>query len=103
MKATDHIPEMVAAIEQLSAKGFTYTSEGSVYYRIANFPGYGKLSHSDFSGIRAGARVDADEYDKDDARDFVLWKARKEGEPVLGLADGRRAARAGTSSAPRWP
>jgi cysteinyl-tRNA synthetase len=81
VKATDHIPEMAAAIEQLGERGFTYTSEGSVYYRIANFPGYGKLSHNDFSGHRAGARVDVDEYDKADARDFVLWKAQKDGEP----------------------
>jgi len=80
VKATEHINEMVNAIEQLSAKSFTYVSEGSVYYRIQKFPEYGKLSHNDFSGIRAGARVDVDEYDKDDARDFVLWKARKEGE-----------------------
>jgi cysteinyl-tRNA synthetase len=81
VKATDFIPDMVAAIEKLRDRGFTYVSEGSVYYRIANFPSYGKLSHHDFSGIRAGARVDVDEYDKDDARDFVLWKAQKEGEP----------------------
>jgi cysteinyl-tRNA synthetase len=81
VKATEHIDDMVAAIEKLQAKGFTYLSDGSTYYRIASFPGYGKLSHNDFSGIRAGARVDVDEYDKDDARDFVLWKAKKEGEP----------------------
>jgi cysteinyl-tRNA synthetase len=81
VKATDFIPDMVAAIEKLSDRGFTYLSDGSVYYRIANFPSYGKLSHHDFSGIRPGARVDVDEYDKDDARDFVLWKAQKEGEP----------------------
>jgi cysteinyl-tRNA synthetase len=81
VKATDFIPDMVAAIEKLHDRGFTYLSDGSVYYRIANFPSYGKLSHHDFSGIRAGARVDVDEYDKDDARDFVLWKAQKPGEP----------------------
>jgi cysteinyl-tRNA synthetase len=81
VKATDFIPDMVAAIETLRERGFTYVSEGSVYYRISNFPTYGKLSHHDFSGIRAGARVDVDEYDKDDARDFVLWKAQKDGEP----------------------
>src|SRR6202789_3100508 len=80
VKATEHIPEMVAAIEKLAERGFTYESEGSVYYRISKFPEYGKLSHNDFTGIRAGARVDVDEYDKTDARDFVLWKAPKEGE-----------------------
>ena len=81
VKATDHIKEMVLAIQQLSVGGFTYQSDGSVYYRISKFPGYGKLSHNDFSGIRAGARVDVDEYDKGDARDFVLWKAPKDSEP----------------------
>ena len=80
VKATEHISEMAAAIHQLEEKGFTYNSEGSVYYSIQKFPEYGKLSHADFSGARAGARVDVDEYDKADARDFVLWKAPKEGE-----------------------
>ncbi len=80
VKATDHIGDMVDAICRLEEKGFTYRSDGSVYYRIAAFPDYGKLSHADFHGIRAGARVDTDRYDKDDARDFVLWKGRKEGE-----------------------
>ena len=90
-KATEHIDDMVHAIEKLHAKGYTYLSDGSTYYRIASFPGYGKLSHNDFSGIRAGARVDVDEYDKDDARDFVLWKAKKEGEPSWRepIGDGR--------------
>jgi len=81
VKATDHIAEMAEAIETLAAKGYTYDSEGSVYYSIQKFPEYGKLSHADFSGVRAGARVDVDEYDKADARDFVLWKARKDTEP----------------------
>jgi cysteinyl-tRNA synthetase len=82
VKATEHIDDMAVAIEKLRDLGFTYVSEGSVYYRIANFPTYGKLSHNDFSGIRSGARVDVDEYDKADARDFVLWKAQKDGEPA---------------------
>jgi cysteinyl-tRNA synthetase len=91
VKATDHIQDMVAAIEKLGAGGHTYPSDGSVYYRISSFPGYGKLSHNDFSGIRAGARVDMDEYDKADARDFVLWKAQKDGEPgwASSLGTGR--------------
>ncbi|HEY7335111.1 MAG TPA: cysteine--tRNA ligase [Bryobacteraceae bacterium] len=91
VKATDHIPDMVAAIQKLQQRDYTYTSEGSVYYRIASFPSYGKLSHNDFSGIRPGARVDVDEYDKADARDFVLWKAQKDGEPAWdeGLGPGR--------------
>jgi cysteinyl-tRNA synthetase len=81
VRATEHIPEMVVAVEKLTDKGFTYSSDGSVYYRIAKFPQYGKLSKLDVTGMRAGARVDVDEYDKADARDFVLWKAKKNGEP----------------------
>ncbi len=79
--ATDHIQEMAHAIRGLQERTFTYDSDGSVYFRIAKFPGYGKLSHTDFSGIRAGARVETDRYEKDDARDFALWKAPKPGEP----------------------
>ena len=80
-RATEHIQEMAQAIQALTDKGFTYCSDGSIYFRIASFPDYGKLSHNDFSGMRAGARVDVDTYEKDDARDFVLWKAPKDGEP----------------------
>jgi cysteinyl-tRNA synthetase len=79
--ATDHIEDMVAAIQRLAEKHHTYSSEGSTYFRIASFPEYGKLSHTNFTGNVAGARVDVDEYEKADARDFVLWKARKPGEP----------------------
>ena len=81
VKATDHINEMATAIQKLEDEGFTYRSEGSVYFRIAKFPEYGKLSHNDFSGMVAGARVDVDTYEKNDARDFALWKAPKPGEP----------------------
>ena len=88
VKATEHIDEMVGAIQDLERGGYTYESEGSIYYRISKFPEYGKLSHNDFSGIRAGARVDVDEYDKANARDFVLWKARKDGEPFWESAIG---------------
>src|SRR5579862_2874955 len=87
--ATQHIPEMGHAIHKLEEGGYTYRSDGSVYFRIAKFKDYGKLSHNDFSGIRAGARVDVDEYDKDDARDFVLWKAAKEGEPAWDTPIGK--------------
>jgi cysteinyl-tRNA synthetase len=80
VRATDHIPQMVALIERLSAKDLTYTSDGSIYYRIAGFPHYGQLSKIDMSGIQAGARVDVDRYEKNDARDFALWKAPKPGE-----------------------
>ena len=80
VRATDHIEDMVALIERLTAKGFTYTSEGSIYFRIANFPHYGQLARLDVAGIQAGARVDVDQYEKGDARDFALWKAPKPGE-----------------------
>jgi len=80
--ATEHIHEMIEAVEKLGATGHTYESEGSTYFRIATFPDYGKLSHTNLGGNVAGARVDVDEYDKDDARDFVLWKGRKPGEPA---------------------
>ncbi|MCU1328152.1 MAG: cysteinyl-tRNA synthetase [Bryobacterales bacterium] len=77
-RATDHINEMAEAIAKLEAGGYTYRSDDSVYFRISQFPGYGKLSHNDFSGMVAGARVDVDEYEKSDARDFALWKAPKD-------------------------
>jgi len=81
VKATDHIQKMAAFIHKLAEKGFAYrTDDGSYYFRIAKFPEYGKLSKKDFSGMEIGARVDVDEYEKDDARDFALWKAPKEGE-----------------------
>lgn len=77
-RATDHIPEMVELVKRLTARGYTYTSEGSIYFRIAAFPEYGKLSKIKLDGIRPGARVDVDEYEKADVRDFVLWKAPKD-------------------------
>ena len=80
IRATDHIPDMVKLIEDLREKSFTYDSEGSIYYRIAKFPEYGKLSKIDLTGIQAGARVDNDRYEKESARDFALWKAPKPGE-----------------------
>jgi cysteinyl-tRNA synthetase len=80
IRATDHIEDMVKLIERLRQKTFTYSSEGSIYYRIAKFPAYGKLSKIDLSGIQAGARVDVDRYEKESARDFALWKAPKPGE-----------------------
>src|SRR6516165_9029446 len=80
IRATDHIPEMVQLIERLQKKSFTYEGEGSIYYRIAKFPEYGKLSKIDLTGIQSGARVDNDRYEKESARDFALWKAPKEGE-----------------------
>ncbi len=81
VRATDHIKEMAEFIQGLVDSGHAYrTDDGSYYFRIASFPGYGKLSKKDFGGILEGARVDVDEYDKDNARDFALWKAPKPGE-----------------------
>jgi len=78
VRATQHIEEMAKFIAQLEKKGFAYrTDDGSYYYRIAKFPEYGKLSKKDFAGMEDGARVDVDEYEKDNARDFALWKAPK--------------------------
>jgi len=81
-KATDHIAHMIALIGTLEAKGLAYAREGSVYYRIAGLPQYGCLAHLDREGMRLGASVDADEYERDAITDFVLWKAAKPGEPT---------------------
>jgi len=80
IRATDHIDDMVKLIARLQEKSYTYPSEGSIYYRIAKFPHYGRLSNIDVAGIQAGARVDVDRYEKESARDFALWKAPKPGE-----------------------
>jgi len=80
-RATENIPDMVALIERLAAEDIAYkTEDGSWYFRIKRFPAYGQLSKKDLDGIEDGARVDSDDYDKDSARDFALWKATKPGE-----------------------
>ena len=77
-RATEHIPQMVSLIEKLAEPGAAYkTEDGSWYFRLSAFPEYGKLSKKDLSGMEDGARVDVDEYEKDSARDFALWKAPK--------------------------
>ena len=89
-RATEHIPLMVELVQRLAEAGAAYRSEeGSWYFRLAAFPEYGKLSKKDLSGIEDGARVDLDEYEKESARDFVLWKAAKPGEPSWETAIGR--------------
>jgi cysteinyl-tRNA synthetase len=89
VRATEHIDEMAAFIAELVKKGIAYrTEDGSYYFRIAKFPDYGKLSKKDFAGMNDGARVDVDEYDKDNARDFALWKAPKPGEASWNTAIG---------------
>jgi len=80
-RATEHIPEMASLIARLRQKDFAYkTEDGSYYFRIALFPSYGRLSKKDMTAISDGARVDVDEYEKDNVRDFALWKAPKAGE-----------------------
>ncbi|NCC52372.1 MAG: cysteine--tRNA ligase, partial [Spartobacteria bacterium] len=79
--ATDHIGNMISIIMTLQEKGYAYQSEdGSVYFSIAKFPEYGKLAHLDKSGLQAGARVEQDEYEKEDVGDFALWKAWTEAD-----------------------
>jgi cysteinyl-tRNA synthetase len=81
VRATEHIQEMGDFVAKLVEKEIAYrTDDGSYYFRIAKFPQYGKLSKKDFGGMLDGARVDVDEYDKDSARDFALWKSPKPGE-----------------------
>jgi len=92
-RATDeaNMEAMASMVKALEARGHTYRSEGSIYYRIASLPEYGALARLDRQEVQAGARVDSDSYGKQDARDFVLWKAAKPGEPTwdFGLGPGR--------------
>ena len=89
-RATKHIPKMVELVERLEKAGAAYkTEDGSWYFRLAAFPAYGKLSKKDLSGMEDGARVDVDEYEKDSARDFALWKAAKPGETAWETPIGR--------------
>jgi cysteinyl-tRNA synthetase len=92
-RATDpeNIEAMGQTIRALEERGHTYRSDGSIYFKIATFPDYGKLARLDHEGIKSGARVDSDKYDKENARDFVVWKATKEGEPTWdpGIGPGR--------------
>ena len=81
-RATEHIPEQIALVQQLLDRGHAYrTEDGSIFFKISSWPAYGKLARLDPEAMRVGERVEADEYSKDDVRDFVLWKAAKPGEP----------------------
>ena len=83
--ATDHIPEMIALVQKLMEKGVAYQSDdGSVYFKVREFPGYGKLAHIDFDNQRTGLRCAADEYDKENVGDFALWKAWEESDGPVG-------------------
>src|SRR3954462_15640071 len=82
-RATDeaNLQAMADLIHRLEKNGHTYRSDGSIYFKISTLPAYGKLAHLDHEGMQPGARVDSDSYAKEDARDFVLWKGHREGEP----------------------
>ena len=89
-RATEHIPQIVDLIQKLLDGGFAYrTDEGSIFFRIASWPRYGRLARLDPASMRVGERVEADEYAKDDVRDFALWKAPKRGEPSWETSIGR--------------
>jgi cysteinyl-tRNA synthetase len=88
-RATEHIPQIVDLVATLQAKGHAYaTEDGSIFFRIASWPGYGRLARLDPEALRVGERVEADEYGKDDVRDFALWKGAKPGEPAWDTAIG---------------
>ncbi|HEX5826625.1 MAG TPA: class I tRNA ligase family protein, partial [Candidatus Limnocylindrales bacterium] len=81
-RATDHIPQIADLVQTLLDKGHAYrTDDGSVFFRIASWPSYGRLARLDPDAMRVGERVESDEYGKDDVRDFALWKGPKSGEP----------------------
>ncbi|OFW09897.1 MAG: cysteine--tRNA ligase [Acidobacteria bacterium RIFCSPLOWO2_02_FULL_67_36] len=92
-RATDdeNITAMGRTIAALEERGHTYRSDGSIYFKISTLPDYGKLARLDHAGMKSGARIDSDRYEKEDARDFVLWKATKPGEPTWdpGIGAGR--------------
>ena len=88
-RATDHIPQIVALVQTLLDTGHAYrTDDGSIFFRIASWPAYGRLARLDPDAMRVGERVEADEYGKDDVRDFALWKGPKPGEPSWDTAIG---------------
>lgn len=90
-RATEYIPQMVSLVEALTQRGHTYTAEGSTYFRVSTLPGYGKLSRVEIDTTSEFSRIESDEYEKESARDFVLWKAKKENEPSweTGIGEGR--------------
>ncbi|HEX9162636.1 MAG TPA: cysteine--tRNA ligase [Thermoanaerobaculia bacterium] len=87
-RATDFIPQMVTLVERLNERGHTYVVDGSTYFRVKTLPGYGKLSRVEVDSSSDFSRVESDEYEKESARDFVLWKSKKEGEPSWKTAIG---------------
>src|ERR1051325_1041439 len=90
-RATEYIPQMVELVKVLESRGHTYTAEGSTYFRVSTLPEYGKLSRVEIDTTSDYSRIESDEYEKESARDFVLWKAKKENEPSwqTALGEGR--------------
>ncbi len=80
-RATHFIPDMARLVGKLMERGHVYESRGSLYFKIATYPGYGRLSRLDTAAGAGQARIDSDEYEKDNPRDFAVWKAPKDGEP----------------------
>jgi cysteinyl-tRNA synthetase len=90
-RATEYIPQMVALVQQLNDRGHTYTADGSTYFKVSTMSDYGKLSRVEIDQTSEYSRVESDEYEKESARDFVLWKAKKDNEPVwqTPIGEGR--------------
>ena len=90
-RATEYIPQMVKLVEQLTERGHTYVVDGSTYFRVSTLPGYGKLARVEIDTTSEFSRIESDEYEKESARDFVLWKAKKDNEPAwpTEIGDGR--------------
>jgi cysteinyl-tRNA synthetase len=90
-RATEYIPQMVALVQQLTERGHTYAADGSTYFKVASLPDYGKLSRVEIDQTSEYSRIESDEYEKESARDFVLWKAKKDSEPAwqTPIGEGR--------------
>jgi cysteinyl-tRNA synthetase len=90
-RATEYIPQMVALVQQLTERGHTYVADGSTYFKVASLPGYGKLSRVEIDQTSEYSRIESDEYEKESARDFVLWKSKKDNEPAwqTPIGEGR--------------
>src|SRR3954451_25298765 len=90
-RATEYIPQMVQLVEHLNERGHTYAADGSTYFKVSTLPGYGRLSRIEIDSTSEYSRIESDEYEKESARDFVLWKAKKEGEPSwpASIGEGR--------------
>ena len=90
-RATEYIPQQVALVEKLTERGHTYVAEGSTYFKVSTLPDYGKLARVEIDSSSEFSRIESDEYEKESARDFVLWKAKKDGEPSwpTSIGEGR--------------